>query len=357
MSAASDHPYKHQPERAFWSRAVSRGWKPADLINPGTVLLKATDKVMSAGSCFAANIVPFLETAGFEYVRTEIQESGDRYGYGNYSAGYGNIYTTRQLRQLLERALGTFKPEENRWPSPDGIIDPFRPGLPYPAESAEEFDLLTASHFAKIIEAVQQADVFIYTLGLTEAWTSLVDGAVYPSCPGTIAGVFDPERHALHNFTAAEVATDLEAALALLAGINPALRVIITVSPVPLVATATPNHVYTATAYSKAALRVACEEVAARLPQVVYFPAYEIVTGPHSDDHFEADLRNVSQKGVQTVMAVLFEHSDLPSAPAKAGMSLTDRIRAAETMSLQLAKRECEEVMMDAGLTSAGNGD
>ena len=43
-----------------------------------------------------------------------------RYGYGVFSARYGNIYTTRQLRQLAERALGGAAPVEDAWEGENG---------------------------------------------------------------------------------------------------------------------------------------------------------------------------------------------------------------------------------------------
>ena len=51
-------------------------------------------------------------------------------GYGLYSARYGNIYTARQLRQLIDRAYGNFSPVEDIWTQPDGsVLDPFRPSV------------------------------------------------------------------------------------------------------------------------------------------------------------------------------------------------------------------------------------
>ena len=301
---------------------------------------------MSAGSCFAANIIPFFEAAGFPYVRTEFMDAADRYNYHLYSASYGNIYTARQLRQLLERLSGAFRPVEDRWRIGDEVIDPFRPGLPDPAGSDEEFDLLLASHHDRVREAIAAASLFVFTLGLTEAWVSKADGAVFPACPGTIAGTFDPDAHAFVNFRCAEIRDDLAESVRLLRAVNPALRVMLTVSPVPLVATATDRHVLRATSYSKSALRAACEEVASDCPGVVYFPAYEIVTGPHAAGFFEPDLRSVSPAGVQAVMDVLFHHSETPAAGAQ-GPGLVEQMARARDLSKALAERECEEMAAD----------
>ena len=38
----------------------------------------------------------------------------------------------------------------------------------------------------------EQSEIFIFTLGLTEAWRSKKDGAVFPLAPGVSAGSFDP---------------------------------------------------------------------------------------------------------------------------------------------------------------------
>jgi len=85
--------------------------------------------------------------------------------------------------------------------------------------------------------------------------------------------------------------------------------VILTVSPVPLVATAAQKHVAVATAYSKAALRVACEEIVAAHPHVDYFPSYEIITSAHARGrYFAPDLRTVTKAGVDHVMRIFMKH-------------------------------------------------
>ena len=181
------HPYKSAPRAAFWSRAVSTDWYPADVVATAGQYIAATEKVMTAGSCFASNLVPYLEQAGLTYVRTERPHPAfqfeERFGYEKFSAAYGNIYTVRQLLQLLRRSLGQFSPVEDRWHVGDQVIDPLRPGLVHPARSDREFDLLTAQHLRAVRQAFVTADVLIFTLGLTEAWVSAVDGTVFPRAP------------------------------------------------------------------------------------------------------------------------------------------------------------------------------
>ncbi len=352
----SMHPYKAQPDKAFWSRAISTRYEPTSLVSFPEPLIRLGDKVMSAGSCFASNLVPYLEQAGFTYLRTEPRHPlfvglDDNLGYRNFTAAYGNIYTARQLRQLLERSLGIFHPSEDRWHWDGRVIDPFRPGLRYPAHNDEEFDLLTEQHLRAVRSAFETANVLVFTLGLTEAWISTLDGAVFPACPGTVGGAFDPGRHTFRNFTVDEVRQDLLDFLRTARKMNPALRVILTVSPVPLVATATEDHVLLASTYSKAVLRAAAGEVASREEGVTYFPAFEIVTGPQAPStSFEADRRNVSRAAVSTVMRVLLAHCDgrkLPANPASGHASATATAPSRADISERLAQAECEEALAD----------
>jgi hypothetical protein len=157
----------------------------------------------------------------------------------------------------------------------------------------------------------ERSDVFVFTLGLTEAWRSKRDGAVFPVAPGVSAGRVDENEHEFVNFTTADVSRDLASFLERLAGVNPRVRVILTVSPVPLIATYESRHVVVSTTASKAALRAAADEIERSHPNVWYFPSYEIVTGHFSGGrYFESDMRSVSDEGVDHVMRLFFKHAD-----------------------------------------------
>ncbi len=239
------------------------------------------------------------------------QLAADHYNYGTYTARFGNQYTARQLLQTIRRAHGKFEPVEDVWEGDDGeLIDPYRPRIqPGGFASQLEYDLDREQHFDAIRRMVSDLDVLVFTLGLTEAWESIEDGAIFPLCPGTAGGAFDPERHRFVNFDVDDVAADLEALFAELRELNPSAKLLLTVSPVPLVATATEQHVLTATTYSKSVLRVAAQRVADGEPDIDYFPSYEIITSPYSrGKYFEADLRSVTRSGVSHVMDLFFHH-------------------------------------------------
>src|SRR5260221_471539 len=64
-------------------------------------------------------------------------------------------------------------------------------------------------HFAAVRQAIGEADVLVFTLGLTEAWENREDGAIYPVCPGTAAGTFDSGRHRFVNFRMSRIMDDM----------------------------------------------------------------------------------------------------------------------------------------------------
>lgn len=351
-TAEPAHPYKRLSDRNFWSRAFSEAL-PIDIMKVTDLpLIKFGEKIASAGSCFASNIIPHIERSGFTYLRTEqrhpmfCKAQPERFGYDAFSAAHGNIYTARQLLQLLRRSRGVFQPIEDRWDTSFGVVDPFRPGLRYHASSHQEFDLLTQQHLNACLRAFTEADVFIFTLGLTEAWVSRQDGAVFPACPGTVGGEFDPKKHEFRNFSGWEITSDLRQFVDELRLFNPDVRIILTVSPVPLVATATDRHVLRASTYSKSVLLVAAETVCAERPGVTYFPAYEIVTGPHAPaDFFQEDRRNVAPAAIEVVMQAFLSCCETGHPPQE--RSEGTREKAIELFSARFADAECEELMAD----------
>jgi len=103
-----------------------------------------------------------------------------------------------------------------------------------------------------------------------------------------------------------EIERNLEEFIDLLKVVNKSAKIILTVSPVPLVATGFKDHVLVSNCYSKSLLRVAAGNISAKYSNVDYFPSFEIVnTIP---GYFSNDLRTVTQKGIDHVMKVFMNH-------------------------------------------------
>lgn len=351
----SQHPYGALPAGAFWRRAVAEV-PPAEVdpVAAAPFRIGRGDRVATAGSCFAQHIARHLRDAGFRFLVTETphpvvaRQDVERFGYGLFTARYGNLYTSRQLLQLFQRAYGTFTPRDDAWTEPDGrLIDPFRPAIqPGGFLSAAEQRADRQHHFACVREAFETLDVLVFTLGLTECWVSRDDGAAYPLCPGVSGGRFDPARHAFVNLTVADVVADMTAFLGLLRSVNPGARVVLTVSPVPLAATYGGQHVLAATTYSKAVLRVAAETLAREAPDVAYFPSFEIITGaPSRGAYFAEDCRSVTEAGVAHVMRCFMRHFAEADA---AVLAPSPPAEDAHTQAMErLVRVACEEEALD----------
>lgn len=356
-------PYGDLPPRAFWRSGVTNRppLDPGDIFEPRFPVTRKM-KIMTAGSCFAQHVGRALREASFDVIDTEPlpailanAPSKTDFGYGMYSARYGNIYTARQMLQLLREMRGELEPADRVWEKNGRYYDAQRPAVePDGLESAKAVLEERARHLSAVEEAVKAADLFVFTFGLTEAWVHSETGTVYPTAPGTIAGSYDPDRYSFVNYTAIEVMKDFIEVRKIFRGYNPGCRFLVTVSPVPLTATASGQHVEVATSYSKATLRAVTGMLYDRFRDVEYFPSYELITSANNRGvYFESNKRSVSMKGVATAMETFLKGYGL--APAHAGRAEApvegkrpaskDAPRSAEKSDEDV---QCEEALLDA---------
>ena len=86
------------------------------------------------------------------------------------------------------------------------------------------------------------------------------------------------------------------------------VKIIVTVSPVRLLATFTRRDVITANTYSKSVLRVAADMLSDRFDWVDYFPSYEMVVNSPSSFAMERDRRHVRMEMVDAVTTAFLEN-------------------------------------------------
>ena len=310
-------PYTDLPHHHFWRKSIQAIETHAlDPVIRTRFQIAPTDRIATAGSCFAQHIARQLRKLGDYYLVVEQGESlseADRTArqYGLFSARYGNIYTTAQLWQLYQRAYGLFEPNDRAWKDRKGQwVDPFRPTVePDGFATIEALEADRDRHLAAVRDLFEKCDILVFTLGLTEGWRSKADGAVYPLAPGVVAGDYDPAAHEFVNFTAAETEENLRLFLDAVKAKNPKLRVILTVSPVALAATYEDRSVLVSTIYSKSVLRVVAENMIRSHDWIDYFPSYEIITGnPIRGLYYEDDDREVNPTGVAHVMRLFVRH-------------------------------------------------
>ncbi|MDR2015803.1 MAG: GSCFA domain-containing protein [Azoarcus sp.] len=308
-------PYQGLAAKAYWRPAVAERhyYDLEDLSRPVNITLK--DKIATAGSCFAQHIGRHLQRSGAHYLDFEPRpdfipaDEAKRWGYETYSCRYGNIYTTRQLLQLAQEALTGRNPVDVAWLKDGRYFDALRPSVdPVGYENPDDILRLRRAHLKAVAEMFSSLDVFVFTLGLTEVWESRMDGTAYPTAAGTIIGEHDPAKYQFRNLRYPEIYGDLKAFIELLRTVNPGARVLLTVSPVPLNATASPDHVMVASCRSKSVLRAAAADIVDDISEVFYFPSYEIIAShPGRGMFFEPDLRNVNEAGVNLVMKHFFK--------------------------------------------------
>jgi GSCFA family len=316
--AESLNPYRSLPDHRFWRKSIAT--IPPFAIDPMTEVpfkIKPTDKVATGGSCFAQRIAQGLQASGFHYFVAEkgpehlSPEAAYDQGYGVYSARYGNLYTTRQLVQLFDRAYGHFKPKLEYWTRPDGrYVDPYRPqAVPEGFATADEVIADREPHFAAARRVFEELDVFVFTFGLTEGWLVKEDGAALQLAPGVSGGEFDTDKYVFWNARPHEVAADFIAFVDRLRSVNAKSKIIVSVSPVPMIATYENRHVLVSNSYTKSALRCAADEVASARPDISYFPSYEMCTGSvNGAQYYTEDQRTISQTGINVVMKLFFDH-------------------------------------------------
>jgi len=332
------NPYHGLDAKHFWRRAVAGVERfRFDPVASTRFIIQPQQRVATAGSCFAQHISNRLARTGFNYYVTEPGEhlpveQRKVQNYGVFSCRYGNIYTSRQLLQLFQASFEGRTVAEDVWQRNDGrFVDALRPQIA-PDGFASEDDVRAerATHIAAVKRMFETCEVFVFTFGLTETWHSRIDGTAYPLAPGVAGGSYDPARHAFANLDIHDVLADMDAFLSGLKAVNPSVKVVLTVSPVPLIATYEDRNVLVSTTYSKAVLRVAADMAYRRHDWIEYFPSYEIITGNYNNSaYYEADYRGINALGVDHAMRCFLTHYTAPAkaiAPAQAEMEASEDV-------------------------------
>lgn len=308
--------YSDLEKRAFWKSGVAE----VSPLNVPDIYRKKWSirenwKIGTAGSCFAQHIARHLTANGYNVFDVEpapkgLKESSRQsYGYSLYSGRYGNIYTTRQFRQLIEEVFSDAPQDLLIWEKDGRFFDALRPNIEPKgfASKAEVIDS-RAYHIECLRKLFLNVDMFVFTLGLTEAWIHTSSGRVVPLAPGVVAGGEDAQDYSFVNFSYSDVINDFREAMRILkANRATGIRYLLTVSPVPLTATASGNHVLTSSTYSKSVLRAVAGFLSEKHGNIDYFPSYEIITNPTArGTFFEPNLRSVMNEGVEVVMKTFF---------------------------------------------------
>jgi hypothetical protein len=239
-------------------------------IAPQERQLARTARVLTVGSCFADSI-------------------GSRLRLNKVNAlvnPFGTVFQPLALAQLLRAAAGEEQDWQQHVVEARGRWQSYDFHSTIGAESPVELLQTIQETVRRVGDFVRTADAVVLTLGTAWAYRLRETGELVSNLHKLPAGLFEKEL-----LTADEIVNGLAEVHALLRRVNPAIRIVLTVSPVRHVKDTLPLN-----AVSKSVLRVACHYLSELLPGVSYFPAYELLTDELRDYRFyAADMLHPSE--------------------------------------------------------------
>ncbi|SHL71509.1 GSCFA family protein [Roseovarius marisflavi] len=278
------------------------------LVSPSvspTFSIGKTDSVFAIGSCFARNLEGALHRAGMNVLSRQIDLGtiGQNVGAAsNFLNKYNASSILNDLRWALDR--DSFPGEDIIYPVSDEVYCDPQLGLirlPYPLADIMDMRARYLDAMAQVITA----DVVIITLGYVETWYDKeLDLYLNIAPPPRLCAKF-PDRFEFRVLGFEDVRQALEDIYVLLKKHREKpLKMLLTVSPVPLVSTFRDVDVLVANTYSKSVQRAAAETFVAGKPDVDYFPSYEFVTLSNPEICWaRGDYRHVSPDVVARIMS------------------------------------------------------
>lgn len=263
--------------------------------------IKPDDKIFTIGSCFARNVEAHLLNAGLDVVSNPENFQ--------FPEAYTNKYTPKSIEFTFERALvGDSSEEKDFGLTPIGESE-YLDVLANPQEGSTIDDCRGwRKSLDQMGSKIKECRIIIITLGLNEVWYDNVLEHYVNRLPPLSFVRKNPERYSLHILDIEDVRASLNNIHCLLHKYgHPDCKLLITVSPVPLLATFTQDDVFVANGYSKSVLRVAAGELANKHDNVDYFSSYESVTLSSRDITWEADNRHVSFEVVSKNVSRMME--------------------------------------------------
>ncbi len=273
--------------------------------------LRKDDRVFAMGSCFARTIEQILVRRGLAVESvTDVFDRWETVDPRLRPAQFVNKETPAAMLNELVWALvpGESFPEEalvrhegEEW------IDPHSSRLL--KFTGREETLTRRKLLIESFGRIRGCRVVVLTLGLVEVWFDRTTGHYLNMSPTSAVLAAHPGRYVFRVLEYPEVRSLLDGMRSLLKErVRPDIQIIVTVSPVPLIATFSGRDVVVANAYSKAVLRAATEAWAAVHDDVQYFPSYEIVTNSDPARTWQEDGRHIQFPVFQHVQEVFERH-------------------------------------------------
>ena len=273
--------------------------------------LRRDDKFFAIGSCFARGIENSLtrhkitvESAAPEFAK--LQPANKEVS----GLGFINKYNTYSILNELRWALdpsAEFPRESIAQLTETTWYDPHtNPTLKFAdlEKTLERRALMQA-----VTKRIERCRAVIITLGLAEVWRDVKANVFVNRTPIPSLFKTQPDRYEFHLTSFAKNWTNLETIHAVLSQYgHPDIRIVVTVSPVPLMNTFSTMDIVVANTWAKSLLRAVAQEWAAIHDNVDYFPSFEIVQNSDRAAAWEADLRHVKGAGAKHIMELFLQN-------------------------------------------------
>jgi len=273
---------------------------------------RSEDKFYAIGSCFARGLESALakhkiavESAAPEFARLKVAAKHKASSGLGFINKYNTFSILNELRWALDPAAvfpvkSIAQVTECAWSDPHTNPTLELAGF---EETLERRRLMQ-----KVTKRIINCRAVIITLGLVEVWRDLEADVYINSTPVPPLLQTQGDRYEFRLTSFVDNWANLEAIHALMSRYgHPDFRIVITVSPVPLMTTFSKMDVVLANTYAKSLLRSVAQEWAAAHDNVDYFPSYEIVQNSDRAAAWESDLRHVRGAGADQIMELFLQ--------------------------------------------------
>jgi tetratricopeptide (TPR) repeat protein len=227
-------------------------------LNSEPKFIGKTTKFFTMGSCFARNLAKSLIDSGYPSHHMEISEY---------------INTTFANRVFVDWLGDADIDSDIR----DRIVELLPPG--WSKDNA--------------LQIIKNSDVFILTLGVAPAFFDRTAGDFVLPRPSALNSRVLAEKYLFRTTTVKENVDNVLYLIEFIRSISPDMKIVVTVSPVPLLASFEYESAVQADCLSKSTMRLVAHEVVngSNLSNILYWPSFEVFrwAGSNASDYYAAD--------------------------------------------------------------------
>ncbi len=245
-------------------------------IIPATHSINLSDKLMTIGSCFADEMGAKLQSSKFDVLKNP----------------FGTVYNPISIHQLLSNSIDEAIPSQERFLKRDGFFYHFDFHSDWSEGNQDLLNQKLSGILATVQRALATCKFLIITYGTAWAYEHKSLNSIVANCHKVPQADFDKCL-----LTQKKIIESFEGFYAKLKKLNPACRLILTVSPVRHI-----KDTLELNSVSKSILRLTCHTLSETYPDVSYFPAYEIMLDDLRDYRFyKSDMIHPSEQAIDYI--------------------------------------------------------